>query len=159
GRDRALGGVHLHGRVRRRVGVRDRGAAHPRQPGPAGAVAAPERGQPAAVPGRADRAYRRQPHLARARAAGAGDVSGAGRRSIRLRAGRARTPQARAATPPMTRAQRAPNAWPAQPTSGPPIGVEPSQASAHSAITRPRIAGLAASWRVVLASELNVMLP
>ena len=59
----------------------------------------------------------------------------------------------------MTRAQRAPIAWPAQPTIGPPIGVEPSQASAHSAITRPRISGLAASWRVVLASELNVMLP
>jgi len=39
------------------------------------------------------------------------------------------------------------------------IGVEPSQASAHSAITRPRISGRAASCRVVLASELNVMLP
>jgi len=50
-------------------------------------------------------------------------------------------------------------AWPAQPMTGPPIGVEPSQASAHSAITRPRISGRAASCRVVLASELNVMLP
>ena len=59
----------------------------------------------------------------------------------------------------MTRAQRAPMAWPAQPMMGPPIGVEPSQASAHSAITRPRISGRAASCRVVLASELNVMLP
>ena len=59
----------------------------------------------------------------------------------------------------MTRDQRAPTAWPTQPTIGPPMGVEPSQASAHSAITRPRISGLAASCRVVLASELNVMLP
>jgi len=59
----------------------------------------------------------------------------------------------------MTSAQRAPTVWPAQPTMGPPIGVEPSQASAHSAITRPRICGLAANWRVVLASELKVMLP
>ena len=41
---------------------------------------------------------------------------------------------------------------------GPPMGVEPSQASAHSAITRPRMVGLAASCRVVLASELKVML-
>jgi hypothetical protein len=39
------------------------------------------------------------------------------------------------------------------------MGVDPSQASAHSAITRPRISGLAASWRVVLARELKVMLP
>ena len=41
----------------------------------------------------------------------------------------------------------------------PPIGVEPSQASPHSAITRPRIVGSARSWSVVLAIELNVMLP
>ncbi len=59
----------------------------------------------------------------------------------------------------MTRDQRAPAAWPAHPTMGPPTGVDPSQASAHSAITRPRICGVAASWRVVLARELNVMLP
>jgi len=68
-------------------------------------------------------------------------------------------PQISVARPPMTRDQRAPMVWPTQPTIGPPIGVEPSQASAHSAITRPRMVGLAASWRVVLASELNVMLP
>jgi hypothetical protein len=81
------------------------------------------------------------------------------RRSIRVRAGRARIPQTTVGRPPMTRAQRGPATWPTQPTTGPPIGVEPSQASAHRAITRPRIWGLAASCRVVLASELNVMLP
>jgi len=83
----------------------------------------------------------------------------AARRSIRLRDGRARRPEISAAAPPMTSAQRAPTDWPTQPTMGPPMGVEPSQASAHSAITRPRISGRAASWRVVLASELKVMLP
>jgi uncharacterized protein DUF1707 len=81
------------------------------------------------------------------------------RRSIRVRAGRARIPQTMVGRPPMTRAQRGPMSWPTQPTMGPPIGVEPSQASAHSAITRPRIWGLAASCRVVLASELKVILP
>jgi Domain of unknown function (DUF1707) len=81
------------------------------------------------------------------------------RRSIRVRAGRARIPQTMVGRPPMTRAQRGPMSWPTQPTMGPPIGVEPSQASAHSAITRPRISGLAASCRVVLASELKVILP
>ncbi len=59
----------------------------------------------------------------------------------------------------MTRDQRAPKVCPAQPTIGPPMGVDPSQASAHRAMTRPRISGLAASWRVVLARELKVMLP
>jgi hypothetical protein len=59
----------------------------------------------------------------------------------------------------MTSDQRAPAVWPIQPTMDPPIGVEPSQASAHSAITRPRIVGLAFSCSVVLAIELNVMLP
>jgi hypothetical protein len=54
-------------------------------------------------------------------------------------------PQTAVGRPPMTSAQRGPTAWPTQPTTGPPIGVEPSQASAHSAITRPRISGLAAS--------------
>ena len=88
-----------------------------------------------------------------------GDPNRAEARSIRVRAGRARIPQTRVGRPPMTRAQRGPATWPAQPTTGPPIGVEPSLASAHSAITRPRISGRAASWRVVLASELNVMLP
>jgi hypothetical protein len=63
------------------------------------------------------------------------------------------------ATPPTTRDQRAPVSWPIQPTIGPPIGVEPSHASPHNAITRPRIVGLAASCRLVLAYELNVMLP
>jgi hypothetical protein len=89
----------------------------------------------------------------------AGPALAEARRSIRVREGSARIPQTTVGRPPMTRAQRGPMTWPAQPTTGPPIGVEPSQASAHSAITRPRISGLAASWRVVLASELNVMLP
>jgi hypothetical protein len=89
----------------------------------------------------------------------AGPALAEARRSIRVRAGRVRIPQTIVGRPPMTRAQRGPMAWPTQPTMGPPIGVEPSQASAHSAITRPRICGLAASWSVVLASELNVMLP
>lgn len=89
----------------------------------------------------------------------AGPALAEARRSIRVRAGRARIPQTTVGRPPMTRAQRGPMAWPTQPTMGPPIGVEPSQARAHSAITRPRIWGLAASCRVVLASELNVMLP
>jgi hypothetical protein len=89
----------------------------------------------------------------------AGPALAEARRSIRVRAGRARIPQITVGTPPMTRAQRGPMSWPTQPTMGPPIGVEPSQASAHSAITRPRISGLAASCRVVLASELKVMLP
>jgi hypothetical protein len=88
-----------------------------------------------------------------------GDLNRAEARSIRVRAGSARMPQTRVGRPPMTRAQRGPATWPTQPTTGPPTGVEPSQASAHSAITRPRISGRAASWRVVLASELNVMLP
>jgi len=74
-----------------------------------------------------------------------GDLNRAEARSIRVRAGRARMPQTRVGRPPMTRAQRGPTTWPTQPTMGPPIGVEPSQASAHSAITRPRISGRAAS--------------
>jgi hypothetical protein len=61
--------------------------------------------------------------------------------------------------PPATSAQRAPASWPIQPTMEPPIGVDPSQASPHSAITRPRIVGFAASCSTVLAIELNVMLP
>src|ERR1700689_119350 len=48
-----------------------------------------------------------------------------------------------AAGPPITGAQRAPVVGPPHPTIGPPIGVEPSQASAHSAMTRPRMVGLA----------------
>jgi len=60
-------------------------------------------------------------------------------------------PQITVGSPPITSDHRAPATWPAQPTMGPPIGVEPSQASAHSAITRPRMDGVAASCRVVLA--------
>jgi len=37
-----------------------------------------------------------------------------------------------------------------QPATGPPIGVEPRNATLHSAITRPRIDGSAASWSVLL---------
>ena len=40
---------------------------------------------------------------------------------------------------------RAPASCPIQPTMGPPIGVDPSHARAHSDITRPRISGLADS--------------
>lgn len=75
----------------------------------------------------------------------AGHGRSAARRSILVSAGSARIPQIRVARPPMTSAQRAPATCPAQPTIGPPTGVEPSQASAHRAITRPRISGLAAS--------------
>src|ERR1017187_10773482 len=92
-----------------------------------------------------------------ARGSAAGDA--ARQDSMRSMAGRARAPDSSAAAPPTTRDQRAPVSWATQPTIGPPIGVEPSQASAHRAMTRPRIVGLAASCRVVLASELNVMLP
>ena len=55
--------------------------------------------------------------------------------------------------------QRAPASWPTQPKIGPPIGVEPSQARPHSAITRPRISGVAASCSTVFAIELNVIEP
>jgi hypothetical protein len=58
-------------------------------------------------------------------------------------------PHARVATPPTTRDHRAPASWPIQPTIGPPMGVEPSQASAHRAITRPRMLGAAASCSAV----------
>jgi hypothetical protein len=68
-------------------------------------------------------------------------------------------PQSKVATPPTTSDHRAPACWAIQPTIGPPTGVEPSQASPHRAITRPRMLGAAASCRVVLASELNEMLP
>ena len=44
------------------------------------------------------------------------------------------------------------------PTTGPPTGVEPWNATNHSDITRPRIAGSAASWRVELPVDMNVML-
>jgi len=68
-------------------------------------------------------------------------------------------PHSRQATPPTTSDHRAPATCAVQPTMGPPTGVEPSQASAHRAMTRPRMFGVAASWRVVLASELKEMLP
>src|SRR5580698_3942382 len=59
----------------------------------------------------------------------------------------------------MSSDQRAPNCSPTQPTSGPPIGVDPIQATPHSDITRPRMPGVADSCNAVLASELNEMLP
>ncbi len=62
-------------------------------------------------------------------------------------------------TPPATSDHRAPRCWPIQPTNGPPIGVVPSQASPHRAITRPRIIGADAACSMVLAIELKVMLP
>jgi hypothetical protein len=42
--------------------------------------------------------------------------------------------------------------------TGPPTGVEPWKATNHSDITRPRISGSAASWRVELPVAMNVML-
>jgi AcrR family transcriptional regulator len=66
-------------------------------------------------------------------------------RSMRVSAGSASRPQTSVGIPPAARDHLAPNSWAIQPTSGPPIGVEPSQARAHSAMTRPRIAGSAAS--------------
>src|SRR5262249_4081353 len=69
--------------------------------------------------------------------AGAGGTCVTMRRSILVRGGRARTPQARAAPPPMTSAPRAPIARPAQPTNRPPLGVEPSQTTAPNATTPP----------------------
>jgi len=53
--------------------------------------------------------------------------------------------------PPMINDQRLPSSSAIQPTSGPPMTVVPSQASAHRAISRPRIDGSEASCRVVLA--------
>ena len=62
-------------------------------------------------------------------------------------------------TPPTRSPHRAPHCAQTKPTSGPPIGVEPCQASAHSDITRPRMAGAVLSWSEVLASELKLTLP
>ena len=42
--------------------------------------------------------------------------------------------------------------------TGPPIGVEPWNATNHSDITRPRIAGAAVSWRVAFPVAMKVML-
>ena len=67
--------------------------------------------------------------------------------------------QGREGSTPPTSDQRAPGSCPTQPTIGPPIGVEPSQARPHSAITRPRISGVAASCSTVFAIELNVIEP
>jgi hypothetical protein len=41
------------------------------------------------------------------------------------------------------------------PIAGPPIGVDPCSATNHSAITRPRISGAAASWSVELPVDMN----
>jgi hypothetical protein len=80
-------------------------------------------------------------------------------RSIPRRAGIMRSPMSMVGSPPMSRDERLPNSWATQPTRGPPMRVVPPQASAHSAITRPRIEGTAASCSAVLACELNVTLP
>ncbi len=59
---------------------------------------------------------------------------------------------------PSPRPARAPSAPITAPTIGPPIGVEPWNATNHSDITRPRISGAAPSCRVELPVDMNVML-
>lgn len=81
------------------------------------------------------------------------------RRSRRRKAGQQSTPMRIVGTPPAISDQRAPACWPIQPPSGPPMGVVPSQASAQSAMVRPRIIGAEAACNMVLAIELKVMLP
>ena len=46
-----------------------------------------------------------------------------------------------------------------QPMAGPPIGVEPRKATAHKAMTRPRIEGSDPSCRVELPVARNETLP
>ncbi len=59
--------------------------------------------------------------------------------------------------PPTAIPARAPATSMIQPISGPPMGVDPMKATAHNAMTRPRIAGLASSWSVELPVDMNVM--
>ena len=61
----------------------------------------------------------------------------------------------RHAPAPSTRPQRAPKYSLTAPAIGPPIGVEPMNATAHSAITRPRICGAAASCSELLPFDRN----
>jgi len=61
-------------------------------------------------------------------------------------------------TAPSPRPARAPSTPIRAPTIGPPIGVEPWKATNQSDITRPRIAGSAASCSVELPVDMNVML-
>src|SRR3954471_13555554 len=61
----------------------------------------------------------------------------------------------------MTRPARAPQVALTKPAIGPPIGVEPRKATAHSAMTRPRISGADASCSVLLplARKLTLAAP
>ncbi len=61
----------------------------------------------------------------------------------------------RHALAPMTKPQRAPKYSLTAPAIGPPIGVDPRNATAHNAITRPRICGAAASCSELLPFDRN----
>ena len=50
---------------------------------------------------------------------------------------------------------RAPATWAIQPTKGPPTGVDPMNATAHSAMTRPRIEGAAPSCKVAFPVDMK----
>jgi hypothetical protein len=63
-----------------------------------------------------------------------------------------------AATPPRIKPERGPAVSASQPTMGPPMGVDPRNTTEYSAITRPRMAGVAPSCRVELTPAANVTL-
>ena len=58
-----------------------------------------------------------------------------------------------AAMPPSAKANLGPIYCPTSPTIGPPIGVDPAKATAHRAMTLPRISGEVSVCKVTLPKE------
>src|SRR5581483_1562962 len=80
-------------------------------------------------------------------------TTGARRRS----ATRHTTPLPTAATAPSISDQRVLYCSASHPASGPPMGVEPRKRIEYSAMTRPRMAGIEPSWRLVIVAERKAM--